>query len=132
MSSTPSLLLLSGPLWLRVVEPVIFVLVCSVWPTHRGLSGATTLRQSGPGNKGNIRGTPHSPNLQSWSLTVRLFSVIIRTLNGGVGVLPLCRDVANVFSSPSWQGLTSVLGTRLSSIRWWGFSFGDFGNVECP
>ena len=47
---------------------------------------------------------PYSPNLQhSWSLTSRLFSVIFRTLIGGV--LPLCREAVNVFCCPNWLGL---------------------------
>ena len=54
----------------------------------------------------------HSPKLQYyWSLTIRLFSVISRTLIGGV--LPLCRDAIRVFCSPSrldqhWRGSTPV------------------------
>ena len=47
------------------------------------------------------RGTPHSPKLQHyWSLIIRLFSAISRTLVRGV--LPLCRDAVGVFCSPSW------------------------------
>ena len=44
------------------------------------------------------RGTSHSPNLQGWSLTIRWFNTISRTLVGGV--LPLCRDTVGVFYSP--------------------------------
>ena len=47
------------------------------------------------------RGTPHSPKLQHyWNLTIRLFSVISRTLIEEGGVLLLCRDAVNVFCSP--------------------------------
>ncbi len=50
-----------------------------------------------------IRGTLHSPKLQNyWNLTIRLFSVISRTLVGGV--LPLCREAVGVFYSPSRLG----------------------------
>ena len=50
------------------------------------------------------RGTPHSPKLQHyWNLTIRLSSVISRTLIG-VGVLHLCRKAVSVFYSPSWLG----------------------------
>ena len=35
--------------------------------------------QSGPGSNGNERVTPHSPKLQDWSLTIRLFNVMSRT-----------------------------------------------------
>ena len=38
-----------------------------------------------------------------WSLTIRLFSVITRTLVGGGG-LPLCRDAIGVFCSPNRLG----------------------------
>ena len=56
------------------------------------LSGATTLGQSGPGRNGNEGGTPHSPKLQHcWNLTIRLFSVIYRTLIRGGGLTPLQR-----------------------------------------
>ena len=45
-------------------------------------------------------GTPHSPKLQNWSLTIRLFSVICRTLVG-VAIHP-CRDAVDILYSPSW------------------------------
>ena len=62
------------------------------WPIDRILSGATSLGQSGPRSKGNI----HSPKLQHyWSLTIRLFSVISRTLIEEV--LPLWRDAVGIF-----------------------------------
>ena len=49
------------------------------------------------------RGALHSPKLQyHWNLTIRLFSVIHRTLIGGV--LPLCRGAVGVFYSPSQLG----------------------------
>ena len=40
--------------------------------------------------------------LHYWNLTIRLFSVITRTLVGGV--LPLCRGAVGVFYSPSQLG----------------------------
>ena len=47
-----------------------------------------------------MNGTLHFLKLQHyWSLTIRLFSVISRTLVGGG--LPLCRDAVSVFYSPS-------------------------------
>ena len=46
------------------------------------------------------KGTLHFPKLQhNWSLIIRLFSVIIRTLIEGV--LRHCRDTVGVFYSPS-------------------------------
>ena len=66
-------------------------------------SGATTQGQSGPGSNGNEVCAPHSPKPQHhWNLTIRLFSVVSRTLIGGV--LPLGRDAVSVFYSPSWLG----------------------------
>ena len=48
-----------------------------------------------------MKGAPYSSRPQHyWDLTIRLFSVITRTLIGG-GVLPLCRGAVSVFSSPS-------------------------------
>ena len=42
----------------------------SIWPIGRTQLCATTLGQ---------RGSPHSPNLQGWSLAIRLFNVIANT-----------------------------------------------------
>ena len=47
-----------------------------------------------------MKGYSTFPKLQhSWNLTIRLFSVISRTLVRGV--LPLCRGAVSVFYSPS-------------------------------
>ena len=71
------------------------------WPIDRTLSGATTPGQSGHGSEGHkwILRIPQSLTLHYWSLTVRLFSVISRTLFGGV--LLLCSEAVGVFFSPS-------------------------------
>ena len=51
-----------------------------------------------------IKGTPHSTKLQHhWNLTIRLFTVISKTLVGG-GVLPLCEDAIDVFSGSTRLG----------------------------
>ena len=64
----------------------ISTLFSSIWPIDRTLSGATTLGQSGPCSNGN---TPHSPKLQHyWSLTIRFFRDISRTLVGWGRALP--------------------------------------------
>ena len=48
-----------------------------------------------------------SPKFQYyWNLTIRLFSVISRTLVRQV--LPLCRDAVGVFCSPSWLGRCEI------------------------
>ena len=50
-----------------------------------------------------INGCSHFPKLQHyWSLTIRLLSVISRTLVRKV--LPLCWDAVGVFCSSSWLG----------------------------
>ena len=51
----------------------------SIWPIDWTLTGATPLVKSGPGSNGN-EGVPRI--LQNWSFTVRLFSVLSRTLVG--------------------------------------------------
>ena len=71
----------------------------------RTLSGATTSGLSGPWSIGNERNTPHFPMLPHyWILTIGLFSVISRTLDGEE-VLALCRDAVDVFYSPKRLGL---------------------------
>ena len=64
--------------------------------THRTLSGATPPVQSGSGRNSNeeVFRIP-----QNSSLTIRLFSVVSRTLVGKV--LSLQRDAVSVFFSPS-------------------------------
>ena len=58
--------------------------------------------------------TPHSPKLQHcWNLTIKLFSVISRTLVGGV--LPLCREAVGVFYSPSRLG--KITNTSRNSVE---------------
>ena len=57
-----------------------FTYFSSIWPIHWTLSGATTPSQSWPGSNGNERVLCIS---QSWSLTIRLFIVISKTLVGG-------------------------------------------------
>ena len=53
----------------------------------------------------------HSLKFQHyWSLTIRLFSVISRTLVGWV--FPLCKDAVGAFYSPSW------LGHCLRKVSW--------------
>ena len=60
----------------------------------------------------------HSPKLQHyWSLTIRLFSVISRTLIGGV--LLLCKDVVSVFYSPSRLGQVTLMWSRTVGESCW-------------
>ena len=58
---------------------------------------------------------PKAPALLD--LTIRLFSVISRTLVGG-GVLPLCRGAVGVFYSPSWLGNLSFNCCPLPMSSW--------------
>ena len=77
--------------------------------THRILSCVTTQSQIRPGSDGN-EGVQYY-----WNLTIRLFSVISRTLVGWE--LPLCRDAASVFYSPSWVGHRTLVGGVLPSAE---------------
>ena len=64
------------------------------------------------------RGIPHSPKLQHcWNLTIRLFSVISRTLVWG-WVLPLCRKAVGVFYSPSRLGKLFCWVLSILSLIW--------------
>ena len=48
-------------------------------------------------------GTPHFPNLQDWSLAIKYFIVISKTLVEG-GVLPLWQDAVGIFYCPCRLG----------------------------
>ena len=103
------------------VKTVLFQLIqfsiSSILPIDKTLLGATTLSQSGPGSDGTFAKLQHY-----WSFTIILFSVISRTLLGGV--LLLCRDVVGVFCSPSrlsqCQSLLDylMLKTVYTADRW--------------
>ena len=63
------------------------------------------------------------PKLQHyWSLTIRLFSVISRTLFGGF--LTLCREAVSVFYSPSWLGHITVLSRNCRVMLYYSWSQG--------
>ena len=80
----------------------------SIWPIdRRSLSGAT----SGPQwtwEWWHWRSILHSPKLRHyWNLTIRLFSVICRTLVGGEGLTPLQRTNRCILQSqPTGQGIS--------------------------
>ena len=58
-------------------------------------------------------GTPYFPKLQHyWNFTIRLLSVISRTLV--VGVLSLCRGAVSVFCRPSRLGHSSIWSPQRS------------------
>ena len=75
--------------------------VCSIWPIDRSLSGTTTTGQSGPRSNAN---TPHFPNLQGWSLTIRWLNGISRTLVDGVR---LSKDGVVYSTAPADWALTT-------------------------
>ena len=65
-----------------------------------------------------MKRSPHSPKLQHhWNLTIRLFSVISKTLVVGVGVLLLCREAVGVFYSPSRLGKVNVIKPGVNSLQ---------------
>ena len=79
----------------------------SILPIDRTLSGATTPEQSEPQSDGNEGVLLHSANLQQyWNLTIRLFSVINKTLVGGI--LPNDRGAVGVFYSHGWLGICFI------------------------
>ena len=57
--------------------------------------------------------TQHFPNLQDWSLVIRRFDVIWRTLVAEL-VLPFCRDAVGVFDSPIRLG---CYGSNISFLQ---------------
>ena len=79
----------------------------SIWSRDRTLSGAITPGQSGPGSDGNERVLliPQSPSIigTSPSDCFMFYPGHILDTRWG-GVLPLCRDAAGVFYSPSRLG----------------------------
>ena len=84
------------------------------------LSGATTPGQSGPGERWQWRGTPYSPKLHHHlNITIRLFSVISKTLVGGGGLTPLQRSSVCILQ-PQLSGLVLVRVshrlTRLTNV----------------
>ena len=60
---------------------------------------------------------PHFPKLQGWSLAIRWFNVIPRTLIEWMGVLtPLCRDAISIFyntTPPNWADSKMVLSISI-------------------
>ena len=89
----------------------------SIWPIDSTLSSATTPEWTW--EWWQWRGTPHSPKLlHYWTLTIRLFNVISRTLIWKV--LPLCRDAVGVFCSNSWLGHNVLVKIMKSWDIWFG------------
>ena len=89
----------------------LFTCNSKIKPIDRTLSGAISLGQIGPRNNGKEGCIPHSSKVQHyWSLTIKLFSVISRTLIQRWNVLPLCREVVVILYSPSWLDHRTLLG----------------------
>ena len=83
----------------------------STWPIDRILKGATTPGHSRPGSDSNKRDASHSPKLPHyWNLSMRLFSVISRTLVARGGVWCLCRESSRCIlqSQPTGQNVVSL------------------------
>ena len=79
-----------------------------------------------------------TPKLQHyWSLTIRLFNVIPRTLIGEV--LPICRDAVGVFYSPNRLGNCAVVPDWEHSscdivpywVQWISFNVPDWIHSSC-
>ena len=116
-------------MWKKTIQFSISMRFNSIWSIDRTLSGATTQGPKWTWEQWRWNGTLHFPKLQNyWNLTIRLYSVINRTLIRWSGVLPLCWEAVSVFYSSSWLGNTLMLrGTilknseklhRLSDLFW--------------
>ena len=71
----------------------------SIWPRDRFPIRCRHTEPSGPGNDSNLGVLCIPPKLcHYWSLTIRLFYVICRTLV--MGVLSLCRHAVGIFYCP--------------------------------
>ena len=93
----------------QTIQSSISTLLSYIWSVDRALTEATTPGQSGAGSDGN-EGTPYYPKIRHyWSFTLRLYSVIYRTLVGRI--LPLCRDTVRVFYCPSRLCHSGVMTT---------------------
>ena len=89
--------------------------VCTHTLLYLTLSGVTT-QSEWTWEQWLWRGTPHSPNLQGWSLSIRWFKVISRTLIG-VGSYPPA-EMQSVYSTnpPDWSWF--LVKTRQEKFDW--------------
>ena len=89
----------------------VSVLKCSIWPIDMTQSKWTW-------EQWQWKSTPHSPELQDWSLIIRLFSVIFRTLVGcccgGTSFLQRCSQYILL---PQLTGLKNDLKKKKSKVR---------------
>ena len=85
----------------------------SIWPIDWTLSAAITQGQSGPGSNGNERAISHPPKLQDWSLSIRLFSAISRTLVRRWWSYPSA-EMQSVYSTApaDWSGAICLFKTE--------------------
>ena len=102
----------------------------SIWPIDRTQSGGTAPEPEWTWERRQWKGNPYFPNLQHyWSLTIRLFSVISRTLVRGGGLTTLqrwsqCTQLShpNVIywpsTEPSIKRCTCVNKRKKSGSRW--------------
>ena len=67
----------------QIIQFSISTYFSFIWPIDRISSGATTPGQERTWEQWQRRGTPYSPKFQYyWNLTIRLFSILSRTLIG--------------------------------------------------
>ena len=88
----------------------------SIWSIDWTLLGATISGQSGPKIDGNEEVPTHFPKLQHyWNLTIRLFSVISRTLvRGGLTPMQTCSRCI-IQAQTTWDNLTVFNSDSVSS-----------------
>ena len=93
-----------------------------IWPIDWTLSGTTSPSQSGPGSNDN-KEVVHIP--QSWSLTVRLFSVIYSGHSLGESYLSIEMKLAYSAAPADWANF--ALRFLISFVIYqWAFSFSNY------
>ena len=88
-----------------------------IWPIDRTLSYASTPGQCEPWSNGNNEVNLHSTKLQHhWSLNIRLFSVISRTL--GVGGFYGSAEMRSAYSTSSadWAKVVCMVNKNIQEI----------------
>ena len=99
----------------------------SIWPIDRTLIKCYHSEPEWTWEQWQWRHTPHSPKPQHhWNLTIRLFSVISRTLVAGVGSYPSAEKLS-VYSTAlaNWATIYTNKGFDLKFSGYWFFKNGD-------
>ena len=86
----------------------------SIWPIYGILTGTITMCESGLGSNGNEGITPHSPELQNWSLTTK-FNLVSHSGHSFLGwISSFCKGCSRNILSPKekkFRPAVHVMGT---------------------